>query len=301
MEHPELRLRGSIVPLITPFDRENRIDQETLQRLIDRQIDRGSHGISVGGTTGEPSALSLDEREHLFRITVHHVARRVPVVLGTGTNNLEDTLRLTAEAERLGADAALVIVPYYTRPTQEGLFEYFRVVAASVPSLPVIVYNIPGRTAADMTPETLKRLRQACPNVVGVKEAHHDLERVSLVLATVGRDFLVFSGIETLCYPMLALGGAGHLSATANVVPEAVANLYNLVRDGRWHEAMDLHYHLLELNRALFWETNPAPVKAALGMMGLIHPAIRLPLVPISEEHRSALRAVLQKYGLVPA
>jgi 4-hydroxy-tetrahydrodipicolinate synthase len=299
MADPTQTLRGSIVPLVTPFDAENHLDEAALCHLIDWQLQEGSHGISVGGTTGEPSALTLDEREQLFSVTVRHVAGRAPVVLGSGTNNIEETLRLTHKAGELGADAVLVIVPYYNRPTQEGLFQHFRTVARAVLETPVIVYNIPGRTATNMDPETLKRLRHACPNVVGVKEANRDFEQVSNVLATVGRDFLVYSGIEALCYPMLAVGGAGHISATANLLPREVADLYNFVRDGRWQDAQDLHFHLLQLNQALFLETNPAPVKAAMGMLGMIHPAVRLPLTPISDAHRATLQAVLSRYGLL--
>ncbi len=298
-QQPEKRLRGSIVPLVTPFDDANQIDVAAIERLVDWQLAEGTHGISVGGTTGEPSALTAAEREQVFRVTVAAVNGRAPVVLGSGSNNLEETLALTQLASQLGADAALVIVPYYNKPSQEGLFQHFRTVAGSVPNLPVIVYNIPGRTATNMEPATLKRLRAACPNVIGVKEANKDFEQVSQVLHTVGRDFLVYSGIEALCYPMLAVGGAGHISATANILPGLVANLYNLVAQNDYDAARDLHYRLLELNQALFWETNPAPVKAAMGMMGLIRPAVRLPLVAISDAHRAGLEQVLAAYGLL--
>jgi len=300
-QQPEQRLRGSIVPLVTPFDDENHLDEAALKRLVDWQLESGTHGISVGGTTGEPSALSIAEREQLFRATVAAVAQRAPVVLGTGSNNIEETLALTQIAAELEADAALVIVPYYNKPSQEGLFQHFRTVASSQPNLPVIVYNIPGRTATNMEPETLKRLRHACPNVIGVKEANRDFEQVSQVLHTVGRDFLVYSGIEALCYPMLAVGGAGHISATANILPRPVADIYNLVAAGDFAGARDLHFDLLAVNQALFWETNPAPVKAAMGMMGLIRPHVRLPLVSITAAHHEALAKLLGEYGLLPA
>lgn len=287
------------MPLVTPFDDQNRIDDAAVARLVEWQLREGSHGISVGGTTGEPSALTMEEREHLFQVTVTAVGGRAPVVLGSGSNNLEETLRLTDAAARLDADAALVIVPYYNRPSQAGLFEYFRTVASSVPNLPVIIYNIPGRTATNMDPATMKRLRSACPNIVGVKEANKDFEQVSQVLHTVGRDFLVYSGIEALCYPMLAVGGAGHISATANLMPRAVADIYNHVAAGDYEAARDLHFSLLTLNQALFWETNPAPVKAAMGMLGLIRPHLRLPLVDISADHREGLKKLLVEYGLM--
>jgi 4-hydroxy-tetrahydrodipicolinate synthase len=297
LEAARSRLRGSIVPLPSPF-RAGQLDLATLRDLIEWQIGAGSHGISVAGTTGEPSALAPEERERLIAATVEAVAGRVPVLAGTGSNNLEETLRYTRFAERAGADAALVIVPYYNRPSQEGLYRHFAAVAAAT-SLPVVIYNIPGRTAVNMEPETMARLRRDHPNVVGVKEANRDLEQVSRVLAACGRDFLVFSGIESLCFPMLALGGAGHVSATANVLPAEVARLYDLCAAGRWDEARDLHYHLLAMNEVLFVETNPGPLKAALGMMGRIDPELRLPLAPPSPANMERIRAVLRQYGLI--
>jgi 4-hydroxy-tetrahydrodipicolinate synthase len=291
------RLKGSIVPLVTPFDENDAFDEKTFRDLIDWQIASGSHGISIEGTTGEPSSLSLEERESIYEVTVSAVNRRVPVVAGTGTNNLKETLRLTKKAEDCGVDAVLVIVPYYIRPSQEGLFEYFSTVASST-SLPLIIYNIPGRTATNMEPSTMKRLRQKCHNVVGVKEANKDFDQVSKVLFEVGRDFLVYSGIETLCYPMLTLGGSGHVSATANLLPKELADLYNLTKEEKWQEALELHYKLLPINEALFWETNPVPLKAALGIIGKINPRLRPPLAALSEEKKNRLRDVMNHYNL---
>lgn len=286
------RLRGSIVPIITPFDDDGRIDEGTLERLIDWQIASSSHGISVTGTTGEPSALSLDERRRMLDLGHAAVGSRVPFVPATGTNNIDETTELTRYAERLGVDAALVIVPYYNRPSQEGLFRYFRAVAAQT-ALPIIIYNIPGRTATNMAPETMARLREACPNIIGVKESNKDFEHTSKVLHTCGRDFLVYSGIELLCYPMLAIGGVGHVSATANILPREVAALYDLVVAGRWQEAMDLHYRLLLINEALFLETNPGPLKWAMGELGWIAPHYRLPLCEPSAANQEKIRAAL--------
>jgi 4-hydroxy-tetrahydrodipicolinate synthase len=291
------KLKGSIVPLITPFNDKDEFDEKTFRKIIDWQIESGSHGISVEGTTGEPSALSLEEREYIYAVTVSAVKGRVPIVAGTGTNNLTETLRLTKKAEAEGVDAILVIVPYYNRPSQEGLFDYFTRVAQCT-SLPVIIYNIPGRTATNMEPHTMKRLRDECNNIVGVKEANKDFDQVSKVLSEVGRDFLVYSGIESLCYPMLMLGGAGHVSATANLLPKELAELYNLVAKGEWEKALDLHYKLLPINEALFWDTNPVPLKAALGMTGKIYPRLRPPLVFLSEEKKVKLKEVMARYGL---
>lgn len=291
------KLRGSIVPLVTPFDSSGAFDEPSFRKLVDWQIESGSHGISIEGTTGEPSALSLEEREKIYDVTVSAVKGRVPIVAGTGTNNLDETLRLTKKAEKSGVDAALVIVPYYNRPSQEGLYDYFSRIAEST-DLPVVIYNIPGRTATNMEPSTMKRLRARCKNIVGVKEANKDFDQVSKVLSEVGRDFLVYSGIELLCYPMLALGGAGHVSATANLLPKEVADLYNFVSQGKWKEAQDLHFKLLPINEALFWDTNPVPLKAALGMMGKINPKLRSPLVSLSEEKRERLKQVMKTYNL---
>ncbi len=290
------RLRGSIVPMVSPF-RDGRLDEQGLRGLIDWQIASGSHGISVAGTTGEPSALTPDERERLIAVAVEQVAGRVPMLAGTGSNNLEETLRFTRFAQAHGADAVLVIVPYYNRPSQEGMYRHFATVAAAT-TLPLVIYNIPGRTAANMEPATMARLRRDHPNVVGVKEANVDMQHVSRVLAECGRDFLVYSGIEALCFPMLALGGAGHVSATANVLPAEVARLYDLCAAGQWEQARDLHYRLLPLNEVLFIETNPGPLKFAMGALGRCAPEIRLPLCEPSPANKAKIRSVLAQYGL---
>ncbi|MDQ6898702.1 MAG: 2,4-dihydroxyhept-2-ene-1,7-dioic acid aldolase [Candidatus Dormibacteraeota bacterium] len=294
-------LRGSIVPLVTAFKLGGELDLEAMGRLVDWQVASGSHGLSVTGTTGEPSALTLDEREEVMRYVAERISGRVPFVPGTGTNNLAETLRLTRFAQDLGASAALLIVPYYNRPSQEGLYRYFAAIADAV-DLPLVIYNIPGRTAVNIAPETLARLRRDQPQIIGVKESNKDFEHVCRVLHECGRDFLVLSGIELLCYPMLAIGGAGHVSATGNVLPKEVAAIFDLVQAGRHAEALDLHYHLLPLNDALFWETNPGPLKWVMGELGLIEPVYRLPLCEPSAENQRRLRAVMAQYDFaVPA
>ncbi len=290
-------LKGSIVPLVTPFDDDGAIDESTLVDLIEWQIDSGSHGLSVTGTTGEPSSLTLEERERMLELGAKAINSRVPFVPGTGTNNYEETLRLTQAAARLGVDAALVIVPYYNKPSQEGLYRYFARLAGAV-DVPLIIYNIPGRTGVNMTPATMARLRRAHPTIIGVKESNKDFEHVSRVLHQCGRDFNVYSGIELLCYPLLAIGGAGHVSATANVLPREVARLYECVVSGNWSEAVDLHYELLDMNDALFLETNPGPLKYVMGKMGTITPNYRLPLCEPSEGNRGRLDEVIDAYGL---
>jgi len=291
-------MRGSLVPVVTPF-RKGQLDDSRFVDLIEWQIDSGSHGVVVAGTTGEPSALTLEEREHLIELAVRTVRRRLPVIAGTGTANHAETLRLTQFAKRIAADAALVVVPYYTRPTQEGLYRHFRSIADAV-DLPVFIYNIPGRTAVNLEPQTIARLARDCRNIIGVKEANKDFEHVNRVIHLCGPNFLVYSGIELLCFPILAIGGAGHVSATANILPREVARLYDLAAGGQWDAARDLHYHLLPMNEALFVETNPVPVKTALGLMGRIDPEVRLPLAPMSLDHVERLKQVMASYGLVP-
>lgn len=293
-------LRGSVVPLVTPFTADGAFDERAFVGLIEWQLDSGSHGISTLGTTGEPTSMSLEEREHVMAVAAQAIAGRVPFVPGTGTNNLADTIRLTRTAQRLGADAALVLVPYHVRPSQEGLYLYFCAVANAV-ELPILIYNIPGRTAVNMEPATMARLRRDAPNVVGAKESNKDFEHICRVLHACGRDFLVFSGIELLCYPLLAVGGAGHVSATANLLPSEVARLYDLVAAGRFADAIDLHYHLLPLNEVLFVETNPGPLKYALGLTGRITPALRLPLCEPSPANQQRIRDTLSLYGLLSA
>lgn len=294
---PDVRLRGSIVPVVTPF-RDGALDLEGLSRLIDWQIASGSHGISVTGTTGEPTSLSIEERKLVMRTAAEAVAHRVPFVPGTGSTNHAETLELSRYAESLRADAILVITPYYNRPGQQGLFMHFDAVAKAV-GLPLILYNIPGRTAVNLEIDTVARLRDANRNIVGVKESNKDFEHVNRLLHRMGRDFLVYSGIELLCFPILAIGGAGYVSATANLLPKEVASLYDLVGAEKWGQARDLHYRLLPLNEAVFMEINPVPVKTALGMMGMISPEVRLPLSALSEANLAKLRTILSDYRLI--
>lgn len=292
-------LRGSIVPLVTPF-RDGEFDEPAFKDLIEWQIESGSHGISITGSTGEPSSLTTAEREHVIETSVKSVRGRVPIVAGTGTNNFDETVHLTQFAERVGADASLMMVPYYNRPSQEGLYQYFTAVAERV-SLPIIIYNIPGRTAVNLEPETAARILRARSNIVGVKEANKDFEQVTKLFDRCGRDILVYSGIEALCFPLLALGGAGYISATGNVMPRQSAELYNLTTAGKWLEARELHHEMFAMNEALFFETNPGPVKYVLGLMGKIQPELRLPLVLPSDENQRKLRRVTERYGLIPA
>ncbi|HWO97932.1 MAG TPA: 2,4-dihydroxyhept-2-ene-1,7-dioic acid aldolase [Bacillus sp. (in: firmicutes)] len=293
------KLRGSIAPIITPFNENGSVDFETLENLINWHIESGSHGISVTGTTGEPSSLTVEERVKVMEVAAKAVNGRVPFVPGTGSTNHEETLYLTKKAQEIGVDAAMVIVPYYNKPSQHALYKHFKTVADSV-DIPIIVYNIPGRTAVNLEVKTLAKLSQECPNIIGVKESNKDFEHINRVLLECGRDFLLYSGIELLCYPMLAIGGAGYISATANVEPKKVAEVYDAWNEGDVQRALDLHYELMPLNDVLFKDTNPAPLKAALGMMGKIKPVLRLPMDLPTQALQDEIREVLKQYVELP-
>jgi 4-hydroxy-tetrahydrodipicolinate synthase len=289
--------RGSIVPVITPFKNDH-VDYDTLVELINWQIESGSHGISVTGTTGEPSSLTTAERKQVIKTAKEAVAGRVPFVPGTGSANHAESMELSQYAQEIGADALLLISPYYLRPSQEGLFRHFDALAKRV-EIPVVLYNIPGRTAVNIEIDTVARLKEANDNIIGVKESNKDFEHINRLLKKMGREFLVYSGIELLCYPILAIGGAGYVSATGNLMPTKVANLYNLVAAGKWQEAQDNHFELMALNDAIFMEINPVPVKTILGMMGKCSPAVRLPLSPVSDANYAKLEKIARSYGLI--
>jgi len=286
------RIRGSIAPVVSPFAADGAPDLDGLRSLIRWQLESGSHGISLGGSTGEPSAQSAAERAAAIRVAAQEIGDRVPFVPGTGSAKLDETLELTAVARDAGADAVLVITPYYARPTQEGLFHWYDTVAREFPDLPMIAYNVPSRTAVDIAPETVARLRKAHANVVGVKETTKDFEHFSRVLHVAGRDTLIWSGIELLCLPLLSLGGVGFVSATANLAPRAVARMYEHWENGELEKARELHFALHPVTDVIFTETNPAAAKWVLAQAGLIASGfVRPPLVPLTESGQvSALR-----------
>jgi 4-hydroxy-tetrahydrodipicolinate synthase len=289
------RIRGSIAPVVSPFTAGGEPDLDGLRTLIRWQLGSGSHGISLGGSTGEPSAQTTDERIAAIRAAAAEIADRVPFVPGTGSAKLDETLRLTAAAKDAGADAALVITPYYARPTQDGLRAWYATVARENPDIPIIVYNVPSRTAVDIAPETVARLRREHANIVGVKETTKDFEHFSRVLCLCGRDTLVWSGIELLCLPLLALGGAGFVSATANIAPAATARMYEHWEAGEYDKARDLHYGLHPVVDAIFVETNPAPAKWVLQEAGLLRSGfVRPPLVPLTPQGQQRVRQLLR-------
>jgi 4-hydroxy-tetrahydrodipicolinate synthase len=287
-------IRGAITPMITPFHPDGSLDLETLARLVDWQIERGSHGISVGGSTGEPTSQTVAERIAVMRASAQAIAGRVPFLPGTGTARLDETIELTAEAQALGASGVLVVAPYYARPQQSGLERWYATIAGEFPDLPILIYNVPIRAAIDIDPETVGRLRRAHANIVGIKETTRDFEHVSRVLSICGSDFIALSGIELLCYPMLALGGRGHLSCVANFAPEPVAALYEAFTEGDHERARALHYELDALVEAAFVEVNPAPAKWIMAELGIMPCAFaREPVAPISDASRERIRGLL--------
>jgi 4-hydroxy-tetrahydrodipicolinate synthase len=295
-------LRGSLAPLVTPFTDDGDLDLDSLRRITCWQIASGTHGISIGGSTGEPSAQTVTERASAIRTVADEIADRVPFVPGTGSAKLDDTLELTSAARDAGADAVLVITPYYARPTQQGLYEWYAQIATTFPDLPIAIYNVPARTAVDIAPETVARLFHDFDNVVGIKETTKDFEHFSRVIAAAGPDLLVWSGIELLALPLLALGGVGMVSAVANIAPAAVAQLYNAWTSGDQKAALDLHYGLHPLVDLLFVETNPAPAKWVLRSWGLLSSdRVRPPLSGLSLDGQAKVSALLaQGADLIP-
>lgn len=293
-----LNLSGSFTPLVTPF-RDGMVDVECFERLVDRQVESGSHGVVVTGTSGEPSSLDSDERLTLVRAAVAAADGRIPVVAATGSDSYVQTRSLSEAAARAGADALLVVTPYYLRPPQRGLVEYFADIAGRV-DLPVLIYHIPGRAAVTMELDTLVSVVERAPNVVGMKHASADLAMVTESLRRLGPEFRIFVGLEELSLPMLALGACGMMNAVANVVPERVAALWNAVRDQRLDDARAIHGELWELNRAVFLDTNPIPIKYMMRRLSLLETnEHRLPMVAATPEAEQVLDGVLRRAGLL--
>lgn len=289
-------IHGSIVAIVTPFT-DGAVDYGKLEELIEFQIESGTHGIVPVGTTGESPTLSHAEHQEVIKFTVETVRERIPVVAGTGSNSTEEALRLTKFAEDADADAALVVTPYYNKPTQEGIYRHFRAVADKT-SLPLILYNVPGRTVVNIEPETMERLFCDCENIIGIKEASGSLEQASKIILLCGKDLILLSGDDAVNYPLLTVGAKGFISVTANIAPADVSEMYNSFARGEFERAKELHYRLFPLNSVLFVESNPIPVKAALAVMERISPEIRAPLYGLSGENLERLKRELESYGL---
>lgn len=288
--------KGSIVAIVTPFH-NGKVDEKKLRNLIDFQIKNGTSGIVPCGTTGESATLNFDEHEKVIEITIEHVNKRVPVIAGTGSNSTEEAIMLTLQAASAGADASLQVSPYYNRPTQKGLYEHFKAIAQSV-KIPIILYNIAGRTGVNIEPDTIAKLAHDCRNIVAVKEASGNLDQMSRIKQLCPKEFELISGDDSLTLPVLSIGGIGVISVVANIVPHDVANLVSAFEKGDLKKARDLHYKLLPLIKAVFLETNPIPVKTAMGLLGMCEPDLRLPMCPMSAENLEKLKKALKDYGL---
>jgi 4-hydroxy-tetrahydrodipicolinate synthase len=288
--------KGSIVAIVTPF-KKGKVDEKALGDLIEWHIAQGTDGIVPCGTTGESATLDYKEHYRVIEITVKTVHKRVPVIAGTGANATDETIMITRQAEKSGADAALLVSPYYNKPTQEGLYRHYKAVADAV-DIPIILYNVPGRTAVNILPSTVARLAEV-KNIVAIKEATGDMKQVSEIIRLCGDKITVISGDDFTTLPLLALGGKGVISVTANIVPKDVSLVCSLWLKGQHDKARAIHYKIEPLNTAMFIETNPIPVKTALAMMGKIQEEFRLPLCEMSPANKEKLRKALADLKLI--
>jgi 4-hydroxy-tetrahydrodipicolinate synthase len=287
---------GSMVALVTPF-KNGKLDKKGLRALVTFHLNNGTDVISPCGTTGEAATLSLEEHEQVVNIVVDAAGGKVKVLAGTGSNNTAEALRLTKHAVKAGVDGCLLITPYYNRPTQQGLIAHFKNIAEAV-DIPLVLYNVPARTGVNILPETVAKLAQLS-NIVGIKEASGSLSQVSEIINLCKKDFSVISGDDVNTLPIMAVGGKGVISVTANIAPRLVSSLVRAFEQGRLDEAQRIHHRLLPLHNAMFLQTNPIPVKTALGLMGIISSEMRLPMCPMPKDLTEKLRGILKQYGLV--
>ena len=290
-----MNLEGTFVALVTPF-KSGKINEEKIRELVRLQIENGTDGIVPCGTTGESPALSEEEKNRVIEIVIEEAKGKALVIAGTGTNNTEKSVKATQQAKEMGADAALVITPYYNKPTQAGLIRHFEAVAEV--NLPIMIYNVPGRTSVNMLPSTVEKLSRL-DQIVAIKEASGDLNQVSEILTTCKDNIKVFSGDDSLFAPILAIGGVGVVSVVANLVPQYLKSLYEAFKSNEIVRMQQLHHQLFELCQAMFYETNPAPVKTAMNLMGMEVGELRPPLAPMSETNKEKLIESLKVYGLL--
>jgi len=288
--------QGSMVAVVTPF-KDGRVDEAKVRELVEFHIKNGTDVLVPCGTTGESPTLSHDEHRRVIELAIQTANKRIPVVAGTGSNSTAEAIDLTRFAKNAGADGALVVLPYYNKPTQQGLIAHCRAIADAV-ELPLILYNIPGRTGINMLPETLAALADH-PNIVGMKEATGNLEQMTHDIVLCGAKLSFLSGDDTLTLPLMAVGGKGVISVVANIVPRDVADLTRAFLSGDWKRAREIHLKLFPLCQAMFCETNPIPVKTAMALMGMINGELRLPLCPMSEANLTKLKAAMRAYGLI--
>ncbi|MCO7515997.1 4-hydroxy-tetrahydrodipicolinate synthase [Pseudomonas guariconensis] len=290
-------IAGSMVALVTPMDAQGRLDWDSLGKLVDFHLEKGTHAIVAVGTTGESATLDVEEHIAVIEFVVKRVNGRIPVIAGTGANSTTEAVHLTQNAKNAGADACLLVVPYYNKPTQEGLYQHFKHIAEAV-DIPQILYNVPGRTSCDMQAETVIRLSKV-PNIIGIKEATGDLARAKAILEGVSDDFIVMSGDDPTAVELILLGGKGNISVTANVAPREMADLCEAALAGNAEKARAINEKLMPLHKHLFCEANPIPVKWALVEMGLMQPGIRLPLTWLSESCHDVVRQALRQSGVL--
>ena len=298
MKLPKDFLKGSIPPLITPF-KGGKVDYDAYAGLVEFQVKNGSHGILVNGTTSEPASLTVEERNSIVDVAIEANAGKLPIVAATGSQNLQETSALTAHAEKAGADALLIVTPYYTRPPQRGLVEYYKKLGKQT-SLPWMIYHIPGRAAVSVTLDTLEKISKACPNFVGMKHAVDDLGFASECLDHFGKDFRIFVGLEDLSFPMMAVGACGLMNAVGNLQPKKLAQMCEAVWKGDLKKGQKLHYELFEINQAVFYDTNPIAMKYMMKKLGIMPKnEHRLPMMPATKELEKRLDGVLKRAGLL--
>ncbi len=289
--------KGSITAIVTPF-KNGKIDEKTFRDLIDFQIKNGTSGIVPCGTTGESATLTVEEHERVIEIAIEQAKKRITVIAGTGSNSTAEAIMLTQAAAKAGADASLQVSPYYNRPTQKGLYEHFKAVADSV-KIPIVLYNIAARTGVNIEPETIAKLANDCKNIVAVKEASGNLEQMSRVKLLCPRDFILLSGDDALTLSVLGIGGSGIVSVISNIIPKDVAEMVSAFEKGNIKKAQEMHYRMLPLIKAMFIETNPIPVKTAMGLLGMCDPGLRLPMTQMQPENVEKLKAALKEYSLL--
>ncbi len=290
--------KGSFVAMITPFTKNNKVDEKGIEELVEFHIKNGTNGIVPCGTTGESPTLSHEEHQRVVEVTIKAVAGRVPVIAGTGSNCTQETLDLTSHAKEAGADGALIITPYYNKPTQKGLYLHFKKIAEEV-NLPIIIYNVPSRTGVNMLPETLAELAEL-KNIIGVKEASGNLDQMTQIIELCGDKITLLSGDDKLLLPVLSIGGKGVISVVANIIPYEVSNMIKEFENGNYQEAKEIFLSkVYPLSNAMFYETNPIPVKTSAQLMGLPSGSLRLPMSPMSENNLLKLKADLIKFGLL--
>jgi 4-hydroxy-tetrahydrodipicolinate synthase len=290
-------IKGSIVAIVTPMFEDGSLDKDSLRKLLDWHVAEGTDGIVIVGTTGESATVSPEEHCELIRLTVEHIAGRIPVIAGSGGNSTAEAIALTRHAKDVGADATLQVVPYYNRPTQEGMYRHFKAIAEAV-DIPVILYNVPGRTVADMANETVLRL-SSVDNIVGIKDATGNIGRGTELLRMVDESFGVYSGDDASAVALMLCGGAGNISVTANVAPRLMKEMCDAALSGQAARAVEINNRVLSLHSKLFVEPNPVPVKWALTEMGKMPSGLRLPLAPLSAQYHDTVRAALRESGVL--